>query len=182
MITSDLFVVSSFPAPNADVIDFVIDGPHGRRSISVSGLEYVLSGHGTLEGVAFAKYIHDTGPFPFHKVGTTMLHSPSPRNDDQGIEQEIVARGLTAPRVTLPAIADVIRGEQYHVFDGTTLTVCVLTLNNGFHVVGESACASPDNFDAGIGRRIARESAVQKIWPLLGYELRTRLVAEQAGC
>lgn len=57
------------------------------------------------------------------------------------------------------------------------LTFCVLVLKNGFTVTGESACASPENFDAEIGRKIARQNAVQKIWPLMGYELRT-LIAE----
>ena len=51
----------------------------------------------------------------------------------------------------------------------------MLTLGNGFTVTGESACASPENFDAEIGRNIARANAVQKIWPLMGYELRTQL-------
>ena len=55
------------------------------------------------------------------------------------------------------------------------LTFCVLVLRNGFTVTGESACASPENFDAEIGRRVARENAVQKIWPLMGYELRSKL-------
>ena len=55
------------------------------------------------------------------------------------------------------------------------LTFCVLTLRNGFTVTGESACASPENFDAEIGCKIARENAVQKMWPLLGYELKSRL-------
>lgn len=55
------------------------------------------------------------------------------------------------------------------------LTFCVLVLRNGFTVTGESACASPENFDAEIGRRVARENAVQKIWPLMGYELRTNI-------
>ena len=58
------------------------------------------------------------------------------------------------------------------------LTFCVLVLRNGFTVTGESACASPENFDAEIGRRIARENAVQKIWPLLGFRLRDRLAQE----
>jgi len=58
------------------------------------------------------------------------------------------------------------------------LTFCVLVLKNGFTVTGESACASPENFNAEIGRRIARENAVAKIWPLLGYELRTKLAAQ----
>ena len=55
------------------------------------------------------------------------------------------------------------------------LTFCVLVLRNGFTVTGESACASPENFDAEIGRKIARQNAVNKIWPLMGYELRTKL-------
>lgn len=55
------------------------------------------------------------------------------------------------------------------------LTFCVLVLRNGFTVAGESACASPENFDADIGRKIARENAVQKIWPLMGYELKQQL-------
>jgi hypothetical protein len=60
------------------------------------------------------------------------------------------------------------------------LTFCVLILRNGFTVTGESACASPENFDAEIGQKIARENAVRKIWPLMGYELRTRLAGEAA--
>ena len=56
------------------------------------------------------------------------------------------------------------------------LTFCVLVLRNGFTVTGNSACASPENFDAEIGREIARENAMEKIWPLMGYELRTKLV------
>ena len=57
------------------------------------------------------------------------------------------------------------------------LTFCVLVLRNGFTVTGESACASPENFDAAIGRCIARANAVQKIWPLLGFRLRDKLAA-----
>lgn len=62
------------------------------------------------------------------------------------------------------------------------LTFCVLVLRNGFTVTGESACASPENFDAEIGRKIARENAVQKVWPLMGYQLRDQLhtAAEKA--
>lgn len=57
------------------------------------------------------------------------------------------------------------------------LTFCVLVLRNGFTVTGESACASPENFNAEIGRRIARENAVAKVWPLLGFRLRDKLAA-----
>ena len=55
------------------------------------------------------------------------------------------------------------------------LTFCVLGLRNGFTVTGESACASPENFNAEIGRRVARENAVDKIWPLMGYELKSSI-------
>ena len=55
------------------------------------------------------------------------------------------------------------------------LTFCVLVLRNGFTVTGESACASPENFDAKIGRKIARQNAVAKIWPLLGFSLKQKL-------
>lgn len=55
------------------------------------------------------------------------------------------------------------------------LTFCVLVLKNGFTVTGESACASPDNFDAELGRKIARDNAIDKIWPLEGYLLKQSL-------
>ena len=63
----------------------------------------------------------------------------------------------------------------HHVFDGTTLTVCCLELKNGFTVTGESASHSPQNFDKDIGRKIARNNAREKIWPLEGYLLRQRI-------
>jgi len=109
---------------------------------------------------------------------------------DASIEQEIVAKGLTAPRVTPERIAQVITEEAY--FTGVEavvsrggqvasnsplqlLTFCVLILQNGFTVTGESACASPENFNAELGRKIARANAVAKIWPLEGYLLKQRL-------
>lgn len=117
---------------------------------------------------------------------------------DQQIENEIQAKGLTAPRVTPadieaeithcyyfnageahrahwpdPSAAD----ETHHSID--LLTLCVLVLRNGFTVTGESACASPENFDAEIGRKIARQNAVAKIWPLLGFRLRDQLAGEK---
>ena len=97
--------------------------------------------------------------------------------NDQAIEQEIQDKGLTAPRVTPQRVDEVIVGEDYHVFPGTTLTVCCLTLANGFTVTGESACASPENFDTELGRKIARDNAKQRIWALEGYALRDRLAA-----
>jgi hypothetical protein len=172
---------------------------------------------------------------------------------DKAIEQEIQAKGLTAPRVTPADIEANIVGERYftaadsgravtkeivdrflswklpeafhpdagisfkaeynegtpypmkHEPLGTNLfhaeqvkemlehvlqpapdsqamhllTFCVLELRNGFTVTGESACASPENFDAELGRKIARQNAVSKMWPLLGYHLRTMLKRQE---
>jgi len=112
------------------------------------------------------------------------------------IEQEIIDKGLTAPRVTPDLIKSKVHYEYYFtasqgaqkshneshspdmLFIHQTLpllTFCVLVLANGFTVTGESACASPKNFDAEIGRKIARENAVNKIWQLEGYLLKQKL-------
>jgi hypothetical protein len=95
--------------------------------------------------------------------------------NDEDIEKEIQDKGLTAPRLTPENIEAAIKQEQYHIFDGTQLTVCCLTLQNGFTVTGESACASPENFDIEIGEKIARDNAKQKIWALEGYLLKHEL-------
>ncbi len=94
---------------------------------------------------------------------------------DSEIEKEIQAKGLTAPRITPEHLESVIVSEQYHVFPNTTFTACLLTLTNGYTVLGESACASPENFNAELGRKIARENAKNKIWALEGYLLRQKL-------
>lgn len=114
-------------------------------------------------------------------------------NNDTQIEQEIQAKGKTAPRITPADLQSAIRTVHYFTaaqgVQGTMppgceaaipapltlLTFCVLVLQNGFTVTGESACASPENFDAEIGRQIARQNAEQKIWPLMGYELKSEL-------
>ena len=116
---------------------------------------------------------------------------------DQAIEQEIQAKGKTAARVTPAGIEANIASEHYFTAaDGARmspdgnwpihklntgslglLTFCALVLRNGFTVYGASACASPENFNAEIGRRIARENAEREIWPLMGYELRSKLAA-----
>lgn len=124
---------------------------------------------------------------------------------DTQIEQEIQAKGLTAPRITPADIEENIASEHYfRACDGgrheasvtvthapvdgklgnthplELLTFCVLVLRNGFAVTGESACASPENFSADIGRRVARQNAISKVWPLMGYELKNRLTAKGA--
>jgi len=92
-------------------------------------------------------------------------------SNEQSIEQEIQSKGLNAPRLT-PEYIDKVIVDQYYFTAANaqwgadpntsaligmhkqleTLTFCVLILKNGFTVTGESACASPDNFDAEIGK------------------------------
>lgn len=118
------------------------------------------------------------------------------------IEAEIQKKGLTAPRITPADVEANIMSEHYFTardgrrgaIDAETyvgrecpkednsdllplglLTFCVLVLRNGFTITGESACASPENFDAEIGRKIARANALAKVWPLMGYALRAEL-------
>lgn len=93
---------------------------------------------------------------------------------DNVIEKEIQEKGLSAPRLTPTLIDETIVVESYHRLTDV-LTVCVLTLRNGFTVIGESACASPENYNEEIGNKIARENARDKVWALEGYLLKQRL-------
>lgn len=99
--------------------------------------------------------------------------------NETATENEIQAKGLDAPRLSPDLINSVIAKADYHVFPGSQLTVCCLTLVNGFTVTGESACVSPANFDKELGERIAYDNARNKIWALEGYLLKNRLFEAQ---
>lgn len=123
-------------------------------------------------------------------------------SDEKEIESAIQAAGKTAPRITPDHIDSVIVSEHFFTaWEGAQLaywspensdqkttegepkkdgplgllTFCVLVLKNGFTVTGESACASPENFNSEIGRKIAKENARGKIWQLEGYLLKQKL-------
>ncbi|MTV31392.1 hypothetical protein GJ654_10340 [Rhodoblastus acidophilus] len=96
--------------------------------------------------------------------------------DEAACEAEIIAKGKTSPRVTPDQIDAIIVTADY--FQLRTLTICVITLWNGFTVTGESACASPDNYDAEIGKKLAFAQAREKIWALEGYRLKSLLAHE----
>lgn len=101
------------------------------------------------------------------------------------IEKEIQAKGLNAPRLTPDLInaqiASEVWGRASDLFDAPIsdalkcLTICVITLKNGYTLVGKSACASPENFDLELGGKIAREDARKQIWALEGYALKNAL-------
>ena len=96
--------------------------------------------------------------------------------EEQKLEADLQAKAL-APRVTLDDIDAEITRADYHVFPGTALTICALTLRNGYIVTGESAAASLANFRPELGREIAFGKAREKIWGLLGFRLRDKLAA-----
>lgn len=91
------------------------------------------------------------------------------------LEKKLQEKGLTFPRITPNYIDSVIKSKAFYVFPNTQLTVCCLELSNGYLVTGESACASPENFDQQIGEEIAFKNAREKIWMLEGYLLKQRL-------
>lgn len=95
-----------------------------------------------------------------------------------------------APRVTLESlnakIVSEVSGRASDIFKDVPhlsslacLTICVITMENGFTFVGTSACAAPENFNAELGHKFAREDAVRKAWAFEGYLLREKLHREQ---
>ena len=112
-------------------------------------------------------------------TGTVGNVLPTPRVTPADIEAEIASEHyFTAEQGAFaafdpPAGADVVPPTL------SLLTFCVLVLRNGFTVTGESYCASPENFDAEIGRKIARQNAIRKVWPLMEYALKERLASNK---
>jgi len=121
--------------------------------------------------------------------------------NEREVENELQAKGLNAPRLTPELIDAQILAVRYIIGNQVPvdfsqdnsgggqvsenglacLTVCILVLRNGFTVVGKSACASPENFNAELGRKIAYKDARDQIWMLEGYVLKTRLSETKKG-
>jgi hypothetical protein len=104
------------------------------------------------------------------------------------VGDDLAAAVAVAPRVTLADLEAAIDGEySLNAYDAVAalgapalgdlkmLTLCILVTKSGFTIVGKSAPASPENFDADLGRRFAREDAIRQLWPLEGYALKKQL-------
>lgn len=102
------------------------------------------------------------------------------KHDDE-LEKELQEKGKNAPRIKPEQVDAKIKEEQFYTFPGTTVTVCLLTLENGFSVTGVSAAASPENYDEEIGNRIARDNARDEIWKLEAYLLKEKMHNEQSS-
>lgn len=100
-------------------------------------------------------------------------------------DKESAARAV-APRVSLADIEIAIVARYDITGDKAVtgslvvaplelLSICILVMHNGFTVVGKSAPASPENFNAELGRKFAYEDAIRQLWPLMGFALRDKL-------
>ena len=97
--------------------------------------------------------------------------------NENELEKEIQAKGLNAPRLTPVIIDSLIKDKQFHKLT-SKLTICVITLQNGFELIGESSCVDAANYNKEIGEDIAFTNARDKIWPLAGYALKQKLYEE----
>ena len=86
---------------------------------------------------------------------------------------------MNAPKITQEQLEQNIKHVEIvkHVsVSGQTLRWAVLTAQNGFAVVGNpSVSVSPENDNQEIGEKIAMENSKQALWPLMGYELKSKL-------
>lgn len=105
-------------------------------------------------------------------------------------EDQRAADVAVAPRVTLDGIINNITETYYCTGEEAVvalpgnpapakalklLTICIVVLKNGYTIVGTSACASPENYNQELGRKIAYENCIRQIWPLMGFALRDKL-------
>ena len=94
-----------------------------------------------------------------------------------------------APRVSLKDIERKIDFVRYETADNAfgyidadmaIMTLCLVKCTNGFMVIGKSAPASPENFNADLGKKLAYEDAIRQLWPLMGFALRDKLAKDSA--
>ncbi len=84
-------------------------------------------------------------------------------------------------KVSEDEVRAAIKKVQYHRFEGTTVTVCCLTLDNDFTAVGDSACVDPAEYNEEMGQQIANKAAFSKAWAYLGFRLAEKMAAQKEG-
>ena len=105
------------------------------------------------------------------------------------VTEQKCAAVAKAPRVSLADINDAIAAEYtFRAADAvhaendqqlSILTIHIIKMKNGFTVLGKAAPASPENFNADLGAKLAREDAIRQIWPLMGFALCEKLSGQQ---
>jgi hypothetical protein len=125
---------------------------------------------------------------PSNIPAASLTHSKEHTMSSLEVTDKEAAAVAVAPRVTLQDINDSIAFEcvttAAKAVSGTPgesmeelkiLTLCILVMSNGFTVIGKSAPAAPENFNAELGAKFAREDAIRQLWPIMGYALRDSL-------
>lgn len=97
-----------------------------------------------------------------------MNTKPELLNDEQ-LEKGLAERAATS--VTKEYMESRIAKTEFTVIQDSTVTICSITLDNGYSVRGESACVNPANYNKEIGERIAHDNAFNALWPLFGFLL-----------
>ena len=92
-----------------------------------------------------------------------------------GSDLDAAIANMPYPKVTKDSIEAKILKVGYLVLPDLTVTLCNITLKNGYSIRGESACVDPRNFDVEIGKGLAYKDAFSKLWPLEGYLLAEHL-------
>lgn len=82
--------------------------------------------------------------------------------------------------ITETDVEAAIEKEEYGTL-GVKTTFCLITLKNGFELVGTSACVDPNNYDIEVGKPYARKKAVEYIWTHLASILQQELSGKK-GC
>jgi hypothetical protein len=108
----------------------------------------------------------------------------APQAEPSGAESTLIGLDDARQRLTNRRAPHITRGQiEAKIRDATyihrgLLTICLITLENGYQVIGNAGCASAENYDEAVGRRFAHEDALTKIWPLEGYLLKQQLHEE----
>jgi hypothetical protein len=81
---------------------------------------------------------------------------------------------LIPNRITVADMQAKVKSSTYTRLPDSTTTVCQITLENGYTLVGTSACVDPAKFNQALGEQYAYEKAFNQLWDLEGYLLKQR--------
>lgn len=94
----------------------------------------------------------------------------------QVTDEAAAAVQKTPHRVSLDSIMSKVEHTDYINPDRHPhMTICLITMENGFVLVGKSTPADPQNFDAELGKKFAKDDALRHAWPLEAYLLLERM-------
>lgn len=171
----EAFKISSFGTASKDIT--TIFGFNGETAHVSSSY---IDKHDPDVGGYYVRYqdgYESYSPAAAFETGYTLIGNIKNHRVISDQKAEEVLAGHTAPAVTMDYIESRISSVDYYVLPGSTVTICNITLDNGFSVRGESACVSSANFDEALGKKYSYERALNELWPFFGFALAERLNA-----